>query len=212
MDAKKVASEILNKVGQKENVVSNATCMTRLRLTVADTSKVDVAGLKDVDSVLGVVEREQGVQIVLGPGKVTEVGREFAELTGIELGSVDEVDAADLAKENDIPAILAKFDEIVKKGFDPHIFIAGLGSHFRDLMLAQNPSTLALIEIGENTKAKYAEQSQKWTAQQLIDAIEICNHADINYKNSKNPRLTVEIALMQLASLTAVDMDKKKSS
>ena len=119
---------------------------------------------------------------------------------------------ADLAKENDIPAILAKFDEIVKKVFDPHIFIAGLGSHFRDLMLAQNPSTLALIEIGENTKAKYAEQSQKWTAQQLINAIEICNHADINYKNSKNPRLTVEIALMQLASLTAVDMDKKKSS
>lgn len=100
MDAKKVANEILNKVGQKENVVSNATCMTRLRLTVADTSKVDVAGLKDVDSVLGVVEREQGVQIVLGPGKVTEVGREFSALTGIELGSVDEVDAADLAKEN----------------------------------------------------------------------------------------------------------------
>ena len=117
---------------------------------------------------------------------------------------------ADLAKENDIPAILAKFDEIVKKGFDPHIFIAGLGSHFRDLMLAQNPSTLALIEIGENTKAKYAEQSQKWTAQQLVNAVEICNHADINYKNSKNPRLTVEIALMQLASLTAVDADKKK--
>ena len=46
MDAKKVASEILSKVGQKENVVSDATCMTRLRLTVADTSKVDVAGLK----------------------------------------------------------------------------------------------------------------------------------------------------------------------
>ena len=92
--------KFLSKVGQKENVVSNATCMTRLRLTVADTSKVDVAGLKDVDSVLGVVEREQGVQIVLGPGKVTEVGREFAELTGIELGSVDEVDAVDLAKQN----------------------------------------------------------------------------------------------------------------
>jgi len=108
--------------------------------------------------------------------------------------------------------IQSQIDEIVKKGFDPHIFIAGLGSHFRDLMLAQNPSTLALIEIGENTKAKYAEQSQKWTAQQLINAIEICNHADINYKNSKNPRLTVEIALMQLASLTAVDLDKKKSS
>ena len=46
MDAKKVASEILSKVGQKENVVSNATCMTRLRLTVADTSKVGCGWIK----------------------------------------------------------------------------------------------------------------------------------------------------------------------
>lgn len=118
----------------------------------------------------------------------------------------------DLAKENNIPAVLFSFNEIVKKGFDPHIFIAGLGSHFRDLMMAQSPNTLSLIEVGENTKAKYAEQSQKWTAQHLIDAIEICNYADINYKNSKNPRLMVEIALMQLASLTADILDKKKSS
>jgi DNA polymerase-3 subunit gamma/tau len=107
-------------------------------------------------------------------------------------------------------AFLSAFNEIVKKGFDPHIFIAGLGSHFRDLMMAQNASTLSLIEVGEKTKAKYAEQAQKWNAQQLIDAIEICNHADINYKNSKNPRLTVEIALMQLASLTANGVDAKK--
>lgn len=118
----------------------------------------------------------------------------------------------DLAKENNISGVLMAFNEIVKKGFDSHIFIAGLGNHFRDLMMAQNPNTLALIEIGENTKIKYAEQSQKWTAQHLVDAIEICNYADINYKNSKNPRLTVEVALMQLASLTAGDIDKKKSS
>ena len=118
----------------------------------------------------------------------------------------------DLAKANDIKGILMAFNEIVKKGFDPHIFIAGLGNHFRDLMMAQSSDTLSLIEVGENTKVKYAEQSQQWQAQQLIDAIEICNHADINYKNSKNPRLTVEIALMQLASLTAEGLDKKKSS
>lgn len=117
---------------------------------------------------------------------------------------------ADLAKNNDIPSVLSAFNEIVKKGFDPHIFIAGLGNHFRDLMMAQNPQTLSLIELGENTKNKYAEQCQKWTAQDLIAAIEICNYADINYKNSKNPRLTVEIALMQLSSLTA-GTDKKKS-
>ena len=118
----------------------------------------------------------------------------------------------DLAKENDIPSVLTAFEENVKKGFDPHIFIAGLGNHFRDLMMAQNPKTLNLIEVGDKTKSKFAEQSQKWSAQQLIDGIEICNFADINYKNSKNPRLTVEIALMQLSSLTAGLEAKKKSS
>ncbi|ROI10887.1 DNA polymerase III subunit gamma/tau [Kaistella haifensis] len=118
----------------------------------------------------------------------------------------------DIAHENRISDVLFAFNEIVKKGFDPHIFIAGLGNHFRDLMMAQNPVTLSLIEVGEKTKAKFAEQSKKWNAQQLIDAIEICNHADINYKNSKNPRLTVEIALMQLSSITANGTDVKKKS
>ncbi len=119
---------------------------------------------------------------------------------------------ADLAFENKIPDTLSAFNEIVKKGFDPHIFIAGLGNHFRDLMMAQNESTLSLIEAGEKIKIKFSAQSKKWNPQQLIDAIEICNHADLNYKNSKNPRLTVEIALMQLSSLTAIGTDSKKKS
>lgn len=118
----------------------------------------------------------------------------------------------DLAFENKIPEVLFAFNEIVKKGFDPHIFIAGLGNHFRDLMMAQNSNTLSLIEVGEKTKEKYAQQSKKWNAQQLIDAVEICNHADIHYKASKNPRLTVEIALMQLSSLTADGESAKKKS
>lgn len=118
----------------------------------------------------------------------------------------------DLAHENKISETLFALNGIIKKGFDPHIFIAGLGSHFRDLMMAQNPQTVSLIEVGEKTKIKFLEQSKKWNAQQLVDAIEICNHADINYKNSKNPRLTVEIALMQLSSLSANTADSKKKS
>lgn len=118
----------------------------------------------------------------------------------------------DLAHQNKIPETLFAFNEIVKKGFDSHLFIAGLGNHFRDLMMAQNPQTLSLIEVGDQTKIKFSEQSKSWNVQQLIDAIEICNHADINYKNSKNPRLTVEIALMQLSSLTANGVDSKKKN
>lgn len=118
----------------------------------------------------------------------------------------------DTAKANDISGILARFDAITKRGFDAHIFIAGLGGHFRDLMLAQNPKTLDLIEVGETTKAKLSAQAQEWNAQHLVDAIEICNHADIHYKGSKNPRLTVEIALMQLCSLSDTAQGTKKKS
>ncbi|MFC6268828.1 DNA polymerase III subunit gamma/tau [Frigoriflavimonas asaccharolytica] len=119
----------------------------------------------------------------------------------------------DATFENNIAEVLTHFNEILKKGFDAHLFIAGLGNHFRDLMMAQNAATLHLIETGEQTKVKLSEQATKWKAQMLIDAIEICNFADINYKNSKNPRLTVEIALMQLSSLSAAEeISKKKSS
>ena len=112
--------------------------------------------------------------------------------------------------EAKIPEVLIAFNDIVKKGFDPHIFIAGMGSHFRDLMMAKNSNTLEIIEVGEITKQKFAEQSKKWSSQNLVDAIEICNHADIHYKTSKNPRLTVEIALMQLSSLQANQEGIKK--
>lgn len=119
---------------------------------------------------------------------------------------------ADLALENKIPETLLALDEIIRRGFNPHNFIAGLGSHFRDLMMAQNEQTASLIEVGETTKMRFVEQSRQWTAQQLVDAVEICNHADINFKSSKNQRLTVEIALMQLCSLTSGLAVKKKSS
>jgi len=121
------------------------------------------------------------------------------------------IQIADLAKKNDIPNIIHKFGEIVNKGFDPHIFISGLGGHFRDLMMIQNPVTIDLVEVGEKAKEKYKEQSMKWSTQELITALEICNQADINYKTSKNQRLTIEIALMQLASISSIDLGKKKS-
>ncbi|MDR2122314.1 MAG: DNA polymerase III subunit gamma/tau [Flavobacteriaceae bacterium] len=119
----------------------------------------------------------------------------------------------DLSLKNDIPGLLLAFNDIVRKGFDPQTFISGLGSHFRDLMVAQNNQTLSLLEVGENTRQKYLQQAKLCTPKFLIDAIEICHQADINYRNSKNPKLSVEIALMQLASLTAEEgaSNKKKS-
>jgi len=118
----------------------------------------------------------------------------------------------DAALNNDISDLLIQFNEILNKGFDGHLFINGLGSHFRDLLVAKIPKTADLLEVGEKTKAKYLEQSKSCDSKFLTDAIEICNMADLNYKSSKNARLTVEIALMQLGSLTAgADGLKKKN-
>lgn len=118
----------------------------------------------------------------------------------------------DAALKNDIPHLLKIFNQIMKKGFDAQLFVSGLGGHFRDLLVAQTPQTVELLDVGEKTKAKYLEQAQKCKTHFLIDAIEVCNHADIHYKESKNPRLTVEIALMQLASLTRNKEETKKKS
>jgi len=98
MDVKETAKTLVDLVGSKSNVKANATCMTRLRISVIDQTKIDVESIKKVEGVLGIVEG-QTIQVILGPGKVNKVGEEFAKLTGLTLGS-DEMDVEELAKEN----------------------------------------------------------------------------------------------------------------
>ena len=118
----------------------------------------------------------------------------------------------DACLKNEIPNALHLLDNVLEKGYDAQLFISGLGGHFRDLLVSQNEQTVELLDVGENTKAKYLEQGKKCKPAFLINAIELCNQADINYKASKNQRLTVEIALMQIASLMTENLtDKKKS-
>ncbi|WP_339889491.1 DNA polymerase III subunit gamma/tau [uncultured Flavobacterium sp.] len=115
----------------------------------------------------------------------------------------------DLILENKIPELLLAFDDILAKGFDGHHFIAGLASHFRDLLVCQTPSTLILLDSGEQAKALYSAQSQKASQDFLLKGIDLANTTDLNYKISQNQRLLVELCLMQLASIT-FDGEKKK--
>jgi DNA polymerase III subunit gamma/tau len=124
-------------------------------------------------------------------------------------------ETTDFILNNDIPGALVLFDDILAKGFDGHHFISGLASHFRDLLVCKHSSTIALLEVGEQIKTKYFEQSQKSSNGFLLKAIEIANDCDLKYKTSKNQRLLVELCLMQLASITAPminGIDQKKKS
>jgi len=98
MDHKILASEILEAIGGKENLASAAHCATRLRLVIADNSKVKKSDLENFDGVKGVFEASGQLQIILGTGVVNKVYAEFIQLAGIEAASKEDVKKAAAAK------------------------------------------------------------------------------------------------------------------
>ncbi len=110
--------------------------------------------------------------------------------------------------DGNIPQLLVDYDVIMSKGFDGHHFIAGLASHFRDLMVCKDERTLHLLDVSDTVKVKYAEQSRKVDLVFLREAINLSNEADFKYRSSRNPRLHIELCLMQLASILT-DGEKK---
>lgn len=139
---KVVAENIQDVIGGKGNVLQIAYCMTRLRLTLADRSKVDMEALKKIEGVMGVVEQGDQVQIILGPGRVTKVAIEFGEIVGMKVGEVDE---AKLRKEEINAKNATPFKLFLKKLssiFIPLIpaFIAcGLVTGILNIVLKFNP-------------------------------------------------------------------------
>lgn len=104
----------------------------------------------------------------------------------------------------DMPLVLLYFDEILRKGFDGHIFIAGLAAHLRNVMMCKDPATVKLLETSEKVKQRFAEQAQNASASFLLSALNLANDCDLNYKSSKNPRFFVELVLMKMANLNRV--------
>lgn len=97
---------------------------------------------------------------------------------------------------------LLLLNDILNKGFDGGPFITGLSSHFRDLLVSKDSSTLSLLEVGASIRERYKEQAGKCPTNFLYRAIKLCNDCELNYRISKNKRLLVELTLIQLAQLT----------
>ncbi|MHC5201760.1 DNA polymerase III subunit gamma/tau [Myroides sp. LJL119] len=119
------------------------------------------------------------------------------------------IQITDMILQGNIPALLTALEDILAKGFDGHHFVGGLASHFRNLMVVQNPQTASLLEVGEHGRNLYVMQSQKTNIGFLLQAMEMANDCDLKYKSSQNQRLLVELCLMQLASLS-IQGEKKK--
>ena len=110
--------------------------------------------------------------------------------------------------QNNISESLMIFNEILEKGFDSHHFINGLSEHFRNILVCRDEITLQLLEVGANIRERYKTQTKQCTPEFLFSALEISNKCDIGYRLSKNKRLHVELALIELCNITA---EKKKS-
>ncbi len=102
---------------------------------------------------------------------------------------------------------LLLFNEVLSKGFEGSHFITGLASHFRDLLVSKDASTLPLLQVGASIRQRYSEQSAKCQLPFLYKAMKLCNDCDMNYRESKNKRLLVELTLIQVAQLASGDED-----
>ncbi len=99
---------------------------------------------------------------------------------------------------------LVLFDEILNDGFDGNNFINGLASHLRNLLVGKDPQTIRLLEVSENIKQKYLDQSQQTAVSFILTALNLANQCDLIYKNSKNQRLQVELALIKMCHIPSV--------
>ena len=103
--------------------------------------------------------------------------------------------------KEDISSCLLLLNDIVEHGFDTHNFIIGLADHYRNLLVCKDMRTAVLLEVGENLEQRYIDQSKQIDSGILLRALGILSKTDVDYKTSKNQRLLVELAIMQLCSL-----------
>lgn len=109
----------------------------------------------------------------------------------------------DFFLEGKITECMLTLNEILSKGFEGQYFITGLSSHFRNLLVSQDAQTVGLIEASEEVRNRYKEQAKKCKPQFLFRAMKLANDCDLNYKQSQNKRLLVELTLIEMAQLSS---------
>ena len=117
----------------------------------------------------------------------------------------------DLCLQNKTAELMALLDSIIRKGFDGANLISGLAAHTRNVLMARDEQTLPLLHAGERQTAHYREQAQRCTPKFLYSALKIMNDCDINYRQSGNKRLLVELTLIEMSQLTQPDDDGASS-
>ena len=190
------------------------------RCQVYDFNRMEVSDivghLKNVAAAEGIAYEEEALGVIAqkADGGMRDALSIFDQIVSLTEGNItyDQVikslgvldfesfyKAVDLIIDQKIPDLMLELNGILQRGFSAQHFISGLASHFRELLVASDERTLSLIEASENVRQRYGQQAKRCKPAFLYRALRICNDCDMNYRASRNKRLLVEIALIELA-------------
>jgi DNA polymerase-3 subunit gamma/tau len=93
------------------------------------------------------------------------------------------------------------YDEINRKGFEGDTVLDGFSEFLRNLLVSRDAKVAMLLEVAEDFKQKYLQTAQKIPASFIISALNILNESELNYKQSRNKRLHVELTIIKLSYL-----------
>lgn len=182
-------------------------------------SNVDiVSNLKDIAAAENIVAEEQALHIIAqksdgGMRDALSLFDKIVSYSGKELKYNDVItnlnildydyyfNITDLLIIEDSSGVLQKYNEILSRGFDGELFLMGISEHLRQLMVAKDERILNLLEATDSLKKKYQNQAAKTHETFLLNALNIINECDINYRIAKNKRLHVELALLKICFL-----------
>lgn len=196
------------------------------RITVADMVKQ----LQDICQKEGVEAEEDALHIIAqkadgamrdalsifdritsGAGKKITYDAVIENLNVLDYDYFFQITDALLAEDS--AALMNHFDEILRKGFDPEVFVLGLAEHLRNVLVCKDKATLGLLEVGEGLRERYRAQSAITPSSFLLTALNLCNDCDINFKMARHKRLHVEMALLKMChigrAIKGAELEKK---
>jgi len=138
-------------------------------------------------------------QVAASSGRQITYESTIANLNVLDTGYYNRLLDAFVA--GDVPSALVIFHEIRRKGFDPQVFVNGLGEYLRDLMLAKSAATLPLLDVPDEVRAEMEAAAAKVSPDFLYAAVGLCNDADLNYRQASNKQLLIELTIIRIAQL-----------
>ena len=107
----------------------------------------------------------------------------------------------DCMMEQRLSDALLLFDEINQLGFEGDTLLEGYAEFMRNLLVSKDAKAAILLEVADDFKQKYLEGAQKISTSWIIAALNLLNESEINYKQARNKRLHIELAIIKLCYL-----------